>query len=313
MRNLRKKLTLCICFFLLLGLGVVAQRQESDLSDLVLVLDPGHGDRSCGQILADPGAVVQSDSGPISECVLTWDTALRLKQLVEQRGGKVFLTLENSNEDKPSDWPPNSIPKPGTSDFSYRALVSNPNPRSEWETLQARVDEANSVFRTWSWTHDVYFISLHFDSTSPDLAGISFYYPTWCKEPGFRRVLEDTIRKSHRARQDLRTGQERGLSQPGRYAILSHSENYDAYLVELANLRSEDSQGGNPDLWRARSAEGRQAYAELLLEALVNRPEPSPDSWKFRQRASLKKVCLLAFVLLSLVIWRLRRSRRQAS
>ncbi|HIB64203.1 MAG TPA: N-acetylmuramoyl-L-alanine amidase [Phycisphaerales bacterium] len=297
--------------FLLLSIPVAPQPSHSreDLSDLVLVLDPGHGDRCWGRVPADPGATVKSLYGEVAECVLTWDTALRVKELAESHGARVYLTLSmpEKPEAHPKNWDQNSIPEPGSPDSPYRTLVERPTPSSIGQALYSRVETANRIYNTWQWTHDVYFLSLHFDSTNPDLAGISFYYPDWCEKPPFVSVLERSIRRRGGERRSLRTGFEYGLSQAYPYAVLSHANNPDSYLVELANLRSLGNSGANPDLEKALNPQERQAYAELLVEALLHRPEPLHSNRRTVRRLAL--ALLLFFALLLFRQWRKKRYR----
>ena len=298
--------------FLLLWIQAASEPSHSrdDLSDVVLVLDPGHGDRCWGRVPADPGATVKHLHGEVAECVLTWDTALRVKELAESQGARVYLTLSMSEnpETHPRDWDRNSIPGPGSPDSPYRALVERPTPSSVGQALYSRVETANRIYNTWNWTHDVYFLSLHFDSTNPDLAGISFYYPNWCEKPPFVSVLEQSIRSRGRERKSLRTGFEYGLSQAYPYAVLSNANNPDSYLVELANLRSLDRFGVNPDLEIALKPQERQAYAELLVDALLHRPEPLHSN-----RRTLQWLAIALSLTLGLLIIRMWQKRRYRS
>lgn len=283
---------------------------RGDLRGLVLILDPGHGDRAWGEVPADPGAVVKRRDGPIAECVLTWDTALRVKRLAEKKGAKVFLTLAASPDQfQPRDWSSQDIPTVESPHFVYKSLLETPQPESVGEALYSRVATANRIYSRWSYTHDVYFLSLHYDSTNPDLAGISFYYPTWCERPKFVDTLESEIRGANRARTSMRTGFEYGLSQAHAYSVLSFSDNPDSYLVELANLRSVHPDGSNPDLEAALEPETREAYAQLLVQALLERPVS--ESRPLPRVAAFTVVLLtgcLVLVVLGVVARRRKRS-----
>ena len=279
MKNL---LSLCLLLFLTSS----AVNAQNELSDLVLVLDPGHGDRAWGVVPSDPGATAKVESGTIQECYYTWDTAMRLKRLAEEEGATVFLTLEGEDYES-RDWSPQEIPE-----WRYKTLIDFPEPRSEYEALLSRVSTGNRRYLQYSYSHDVVFFSLHFDSTNPDLAGVSFYYPTWCEKPRFVDTLVEELRASGRARQSLRTGLEIGVAKPYQYAVLSQTFNPESYLVELGNMRSLDSQGSNPDLWRMRDPGVREEYARLLVRALVKRPE------RVKPAPSLRRAFLLLFLLL---------------
>jgi len=281
---------------------------RGDLGGLVLILDPGHGDRAWGEVPADPGAVVERRDGRIAECVLTWDTALRVKRLAEKEGAKVFLTLAASPDQfQPRNWSSQDIPCVESPHFVYKGLLETPQPESVGEALYSRVATANKIYSRWSYTHDVYFLSLHYDSTNPDLAGISFYYPTWCERPKFVDTLESEIREADRARTSLRTGFEYGLSQAHAYSVLSFSDNPDSYLVELANLRSVHPDGSNPDLEAALQPETREAYAQLLVQALLERPVSESRPLPLKRVGALLLFLTVAGLVLTAIIYRRKR------
>ncbi|MEW6277451.1 MAG: N-acetylmuramoyl-L-alanine amidase [Candidatus Eremiobacterota bacterium] len=273
---------------------LLAVPARADLEEVVLVLDPGHGDRAWGEVMADPGACAESIHGTAWECCFTWDTAMRLKRAAEARGAQVFLTLQDPRGDyRPRPWSPDSFPDVTDGSFAYKSLVEVPEPSTVEAALWSRAATANRVYREHP-SKRVYFLSLHFDSTAPELAGISFYYPTWEGSGGsFVAVLQEEIRLAGRQRASLHTGRERGLAQPHAFAVLSQSENPDSYLIELGNIRSRDAEGKNPDLWRMRSPETRQAYAELILRAAAR------DAREPRGRAPGKPPIRLRWILLS--------------
>lgn len=263
---------------------------QPDLKDLVLVIDPGHRDRAWGRVPRDPGATTRTSETILSECIYTWDTAMRLKRLAEARGATVYLTLE-ADDDAPYDWNPEDV-----SEWRFKTLVDLPRPASEYEALLSRVSTANRMYVRHSATHDVVFLSLHYDSANSDLAGISFYYPTWCDEPLFVRTLAAQIRNEGRERRSLSTGVERGLAQAHDYAVLSQAINPDSFLVELGNIRSDDGRGGNPDLEGMLDPMTREACARMLVEALQARPkaerEPRRVPWAL-VAGFLLLVCLI--------------------
>lgn len=247
-------------WFLLLGVGAA--------QDLTVVIDPGHGDRAWGGVPADPGA----DYAGYQECVYTWDTAMRLRRRLLAAGAEVVLTLEDPDDDYQ--------PRNRCDGFIFKRLVDFPYPRTQHQALISRVATANRVYR--SANHRVYFLSLHFDSTSPRVAGVSFYYPSWGTRRPFVDRLETELRRTRRQRIDLGTGLEVGLSSPGHYAVLNQSENPDSYLIEFGNLRSRAPDGSNPDLWRMRSARVREDYARIvsgvvLEDARRSAPPARPD------------------------------------
>jgi N-acetylmuramoyl-L-alanine amidase len=209
--------------------------------------------------------------GLASECVFTWDTAMRLRRRLQALGAEVVLTLQDPAGDyAPQLWTPTDFPD--HTEFRYKTLVENPTPRSIHDALLSRVSTANRVYREASGP--TYFFSLHFDSTAPEVGGVKFYYPRWKGAgSGFIRRLEESIRQAGRARVDLRSGEEIGLSERADYSVLQRSVNPDSYLIELGNVMSCDPQGGNPDLWRMRQPKRREEYAAMIAKALVRRQE----------------------------------------
>lgn len=245
------------------------------LDDVVLVIDPGHGDRAVGRVPADPGAQAQCEGGLASECVFTWDTGMRLKRLAEAAGAEVYLTLQAPDGDnKPHDWSARHFPEAGSGGFPYRTLVDYPEPTSVSQALNSRVATANRIYRNAPWRKRVYFFSLHFDSTSPDLSGVSFYYPPGVGRTAEVEALLQTVREDGRERRSSITGCEWRVAQEHFYAVLSNAENPNSFLVELANMRSLDTSGGNPDLWRMRDPRGREEFAGMLLRAVERFPRP---------------------------------------
>lgn|GEM_PF-1657303 len=289
-------------YFVLLFAAVISLSScawsQDELSDLVLVIDPGHGDRAWGEVPSDSGAVAEVEAGTLQECFYTWDTAMRLKRLAEEKGAKVYLTMESDSYDS-QDWSPGEIPE-----WRYKKLVDIPQPHSEYQALLSRVSTGNRRYLQHCYDRDVVFFSLHFDSTNPDLAGVSFYYPTWCEKPPFVDTLTNEIRARGRARRSLRTGLEYHVARPYNYAVLSQAFNPDSYLIELGNMRSFDCRGSNPDLWRMRDTLVREDYAQMLVSALTKRPEqvrPAPAS---------RLTFLLIFVLVLLAAKGVRRAWR---
>lgn len=261
--------------------GAHKPQAEPPLRGVVLILDPGHGDMCehgmrCPDCAPDPGCWTNTPKGRAWESVFTWDVGMRLRRAALASGAKVFLTLRNPSGDySPKNWRAWSFPtvanwkaRPGQKKFGYRVLVGDPYPKCWQEALRARVEYGNAIYRKYHKEYDVYFISLHFDSTSPRLVGMSFYYSTHQREAtGFPAYLLREMRRAHRQRRDLATGREYNVMEAKDYAVLGHSINADSYLVELGNIQS-DQEGRNPDLFRMRSPAARQAYANLIVRTL---------------------------------------------
>lgn len=286
-------------------------RISQSLKGITIVLDPGHGDLGSpdGTVAADPGAMGESLEGPAAECVFAWDTAMRVRHEALLRGAKVYLTLEaNQDELEICDWA--ALPVAGR-DFRYKAVQGCPAPVSTQEALLARVNWANRIYAQCKAESDVYFFSLHFDSTSPSVSGVSFYYPM-LRRTDFIRTLQSTIREAGMARKDIETGAEVTLSQPATYAVLNHADNPDSYLLELGNLRTQDGS----DLITMRSARGRQAYADLIIKSLEKKGGAAPRLTGGNLRRPWRKLhialgTLGALAGLALIWGRPRRRRRK--
>ena len=281
------------------------------LDGVTVVLDPGHGDRACGEVAADPGAQAESLHGLASECVFTWDTSMRLRRRLQEMGAEVVLTLEDPGENyEPQPWSPDDFPE--VPEFHFKTLVDVPRPETTHEALVSRVATANRVYQKADGP--VYFLSLHFDSTSPRLAGVSFYYPAW--EGGgsdFVELFETALRETGRQRIDLDSGAEAGISAPGTYAVLARSLNPDSYLIELGNIRSLDLEGRNPDLWRMRDPRVRQEYADLIAETVrlhvvMGPPDSGPE--KARLLVSKRQAAGLALSILGVLVATLMLKRK---
>ena len=250
------------------------KKPQLPLQGVVVIIDPGHGDRGNDYIPADPGSHATCPNGEDAwEAIFTWDVAMRLRSHIVNKGGKVFLTLRDPSGDyTPKNWGPQKFPllgKKGTELFLYKTLVDIPDPKTITEALASRAATANRIYRKYKATSDVYFLSIHFDSTSPTVVGMSFYHATAGGTP-FKHVLCEQIKREKREHKYIATGEPHKLCIPKNYAVLRNSINPDSYLIELGNIQS-DNEGRNPDLWRMRNPKSREAYAKLLTRALVKR------------------------------------------
>lgn len=277
------RLFLCLIFTTLVLLGLRLMKIDFPLPydpnfplrGVTLVLDPGHGDRSFEQVPSDPGATADTPEGLVRECILTWDTTMRIKRLAESKGADVYLTVSDPNGDyAPKAWNLRDFPLPGEPAFKFKELIERPRPRTVHEALASRVETANRIYSERSSSEDVYFFSIHFDSTNPDLEGVSFYYPKWQAERPMIGHLLKSIRHNELGRKSLWSGVEWSVGQAATYTVLALAENPDSYLMELGNLRSCDPNGHNPDLARMMRHQSREQYAQLIVQALVSAKSP---------------------------------------
>lgn len=266
-------------------------RAALPLTDVVVILDPGHGDEpvKTTHTHADPGSWAKTPHGLIAwECVFTWDVSMRLKEFLEGKGAQVFLTLRDPKGDyRFRNWGPTKFPTvsgdgaahKGQEIFRYKHLVDDPDPLSDIAALRSRSTTANRIYRKYSKTKDVYFLSIHFDSTAApvDQAGMHFYHAPG-GGTGFRSALMRQLRLENRFRRFLVSGEEVGVCQAANFSVLTNSVNLDSYLIELGFITSRHPKTGkNPDLWRMRSPQVREEYACLITRALVHHVQSKGD------------------------------------
>lgn len=282
---------LVILAILVSGGSVGYCKPTKPLDGVVVVLDPGHGEDGGKYLNPDCGAEAETEFGTAAEGVFTWEVAMRLKKELEKNGAIVVLTLKEPNGDyQPHSWGPKKFPcfpttkkkVKGQQVLPFRSLIDIPNPAIDSEALSSRAATANRIYKQYSKTHDCYMVSIHFDSTSPDLCGMSFYHAKGAGT-GFVDFLLAEMRAQKRTRIYDSCGKE-SVVIARNYSVLCN-DNPDSYLVELGNIRSQKeilevrkSKGKkpatvkklvNPDLWRMRNPQNRQIYAELISNALV--------------------------------------------
>ncbi|MBI4032255.1 N-acetylmuramoyl-L-alanine amidase [Candidatus Berkelbacteria bacterium] len=257
------------------------KRPPLSLRHVCVVLDPGHGERCATRRtpFPDPGSHGTAPNGrTLYEAVVTWDVAMRTRRYLLGKGARVELTLVAPDGDyAPKGWGPQEFPtvptdpnpNKGKERYVWKLLREVPDPETWREALRSRASTGNQCFVENKTEWDVYFISLHCDSTSPDLAGVSFYRGS-DGGTGFAYFLRRELEKSRLQRRNLRTGEDWDVYKVAPYAVLEHTTNPDSYLIELGNLQSQAPDGTNPDLWRARNPKSRDRYAQVIVRALVN-------------------------------------------
>ena len=146
-------------------------RYRQNLKNLVLVLDPGHGEEF-DNLRYDPGACrrVVNRTGKktlFTEAQFTWDIAMRLKYEVESRGGQVQLTLVDPENNYGVSNNHIGLNLPTVSRKVYRA---SSRVDGELDALQKRCDIANHYLEKFRNDPNtlVRFISVHYDSRTPD-------------------------------------------------------------------------------------------------------------------------------------------------
>lgn len=225
------------------------------LKGLTVVIDPGHGG-------FDPGASTFLQKRRIAEDEYVYDVACRLRQMVESASGAAILTIEDKKGTKPRD------AEILLSDMDEYFVSTEKKVVAGLEGLRTRVQHANHLQRT---NKDTVFISLHFDSTAESLHGVSLIAPSDTIPP-LVSLLEESFRMKGRLRKkDGYAGEYHAVLKNGDknhglrmlYVLRNDVNNVpNRTLIELGNL-------SNPkDVWRIRSPEVREDYAQAIFLAL---------------------------------------------
>jgi N-acetylmuramoyl-L-alanine amidase len=258
---------LALLSLLLTGAPALAEEDGKQLLGMVVVIDPGHGG-------TDPGSSGTFRNGHavrVVEDEYVYDVACRLWHQVRRYGGiAVMTTWDPETGCQRNGGPANRvIPHDTREEFTLdRSRV-----RAGTAGLSKRVRYANNVLRKYK-QHRVVFVSLHFDSTgNRQLEGAHFVAPR--RDLPLVSFLVEEFRKGGRLRtlggreyHPVTVSGDRSSGTRSLY-ILSGSVNQidQRVLVELGNFT-------NPrDVWRLRSYQTRENYAQLITRALfrVNR------------------------------------------
>jgi N-acetylmuramoyl-L-alanine amidase len=258
-----------LSFFLLSISGLLRQEGHAEakgsLYGLVVIIDPGHGGR-------DPGAS-GSFSGPKGKTVTVYedeyvyDVACRLRRIAQANGAVVVMTVWDTKRRCAIVSAPQN-----------EAIALNRDEEFVWDGTQVRAGQdglekrtayANKTLRTYP-KHRVVFLSLHFDATgNTELQGVHFVAPSGT-QPQIVDLLVDEFREAKRLRhldgEEYHPVTTSGDETSGTRSlfILSSKKNSvrQRVLIELGNFTNAS------DVWRIRSYEVREEYAQITLRAL---------------------------------------------
>lgn len=253
-------------------------KEDKSLRGWYFVINPGHGDN-------DPGTVrtkhrIDGTEVLYGESVITLDIARRLGWYLKQHGASgVYFTLGPSKvvaldaNDEYSFWhqamPPQLV-------MHLRTLLpAHPDAFTEdIKALSARSQVANQKVRKYGKDRVIY-ISIHVDSLSSKIGGMSFY-----QARGGRSKLIFTLKEVATQKGLVRTKE----GHKGSYLAIVEQDfveiipkfNHasEALLIEVGNINNGDFDHG--DFLRLITAQGREEIAQIIGLGLVKYCEKYP-------------------------------------
>lgn len=234
------------------------------LSDVLVIIDPGHGG-------LDDGASGRVNGQRVVEDEHVYDVALRLRDYVRAVGGTPVLTISDPKQRHPIDNPPGQfLPD------DQREVVRGGGCRltSGSRCLRARIAAGRTAVRQWH--RRAVWISIHFDVVPNDnVVGVrvigSPEGPMRAAEAILAAFAENPDRTRKRAGADgaplVRSGDRtHGLR---RLFILGRRNPFaNKMLIELGNFRND------ADLWRIRDPHVREEYAQRIARGLSRWANP---------------------------------------
>lgn len=235
-----------------------ANPRNGPLFGYVVILDAGHGG-------LDPGSHGKFRGKEVYEAPYVMDVTRRVAPLLKERGAIVLFTRSTPTISGPSNAPPDQV-LPLTRNDKFTADDSQV--RAGIAGLERRLWIARKAKRDYP-KHRPVFVSIHFDAEPSKLKGVYVIVPAG-KKPKVARTLVQAFGEVKRLRQRqegkdwkeyhpvLTNGSARNLY------ILREDKNpiAEKVLIELGNFGNKD------DVWRIRSADIRQQYAEGIVAGL---------------------------------------------
>ena len=238
------------------------------LANTVVVLDPGHGGN-------DPGAHGRFRDIWVVESEHSYDTALRVRNLCQMLGGKVYLTAYDPKINTPID---NKPEEPLPQDFNHLFSFNKQPVRGGLEGILARMHYANQVLAD-SPKKRVVFISLHFDDNgSKDIAGANIIVPQTGPIPELAGFLaqsfrEERVVRNNKGKEHFAIVRSGGDDKREKHLMIlrgkedawndEYNHVHQKVLVELGNFSSPT------DMLRIRNPETRQLFAEAITDGIL--------------------------------------------
>jgi len=212
-----------------------ARHPQHVLEPMYVILDAGHGG-------VDPGAVygTRRQGDRVYEHDVVFDIALRLAQLLEARGDKVYPLVRNSQQTRPAD----TLSHKRRSQDELATVPPYPM-GSVHVAVNLRVYLVDAIYRRLIRqgvpADRIVLISIHGDALAPTLRGAMIYYPDFrLRTPEFRPGG-----RAYSARTDVRARLIRFTDAGNRAAQDSSRsfaelvvQQFDAYQVRVSRRKS---------------------------------------------------------------------------
>jgi N-acetylmuramoyl-L-alanine amidase len=242
---------LIVALLLLMGVRAEAQKRAGGLRGYAVVLDPGHGG-------TDPGAWRLYEGKKVLEGEYVYDISLRVARLIRARHGLAFLTVKGDGKER--NTPASSILEKKEETFAKDGSEVQAN----MSGLLKRVEYGNQIKRKYS-AYELIWISIHFDVVGErdDVEGVRLIAAD--TNSRVAKALRESFRKDGRLRAKDALVPNGDPAHGIRHLVVLSPRNQikEKVLVELGNFLNDR------DLYRIRSPEVRQKYAEAIVNALT--------------------------------------------